>query len=194
MVVSRKCAFSCIEEPGLVEEGTGAVGRIPRGWQLVRRVKEDHGQVHFVPEADLVAPNSLLSPVLTQRKHEILCMQSAFCLVWPRAGILNLTRALCADAQPLFGLAFNNYDPKRRNLFATTGSNRATIYELQNDGGVQVRQVCLNISRAFQETTTTKAKIKILARETETHNMIIALLVGTLSHIFPPPNMHGLDH
>jgi len=59
---------------------------VPKHWTLVRRVKEDHGQV-------------------------------------------------------LFGLAINLYDERWYNLFATTGANRATVYELLPDGKIEVRQV-----------------------------------------------------
>ncbi len=44
-----------VEAGGLVEEGAGAPGRIPRGWQLVRRVKEDHGKVRFASSVNRVA-------------------------------------------------------------------------------------------------------------------------------------------
>ena len=59
---------------------------VPRNWTLVKRIKEDHGQV-------------------------------------------------------LFGLAVNLYDERWKNLFATTGANRCTVYELLPDGNVDVRQV-----------------------------------------------------
>lgn len=56
------------------------------------------------------------------------------------------SHTLCVAVQALFGLAINLYDPRRKNLFATTGSNRATVYEMQADGGIQVRQVMMVLS------------------------------------------------
>ena len=49
--------------------------------------------------------------------------------------------------QVLFGLAINLYDQRWYNLFATTGANRATVYELLPDGKIEVRQV---ITRGVQ--------------------------------------------
>jgi hypothetical protein len=91
------------EDSGDVDEGVGcagggdgaeegksggkrARGNVPRNWTLVKRIKEDHGQV-------------------------------------------------------LFGLSVNNYDERWKNLFATTGANRCTVYELLPEGNLDVRQV-----------------------------------------------------
>ena len=85
--------------PEGVEDGKGGKQgakrnpAVPRNWTLVKRIKEDHGQV-------------------------------------------------------LFGLAVNLYDERWNNLFATTGANRATIYELLPDGHIDVRQVYVDEERS----------------------------------------------
>jgi hypothetical protein len=89
-----KPSVAASEEGGTTEEAVRSDGKIPRGWQLTKRVKEDHGQ-------------------------------------------------------ELFGLSINLYDPRpdRRNLFATAGANRATVYELEDDGGIQLKQVYVDADR-----------------------------------------------
>lgn len=89
-----KPSVATSEEGGSAEEAVRSDGKIPRGWQLTKRIKEDHGQ-------------------------------------------------------ELFGLSINLYDPRpdRRNLFATAGANRATVYELEDDGGIQLKQVYVDADR-----------------------------------------------
>lgn len=54
----------------------------------------------------------------------------------------HLSRHVREDhGQPIFGLAMNLGHPRRNNLFATAGSNRATIYELMPGGDVEARHV-----------------------------------------------------
>jgi polycomb protein EED len=54
----------------------------------------------------------------------------------------HLSRRVREDhGQTIFGLAINLYSTRRQQLFATTGSNRATIYELIPGGNIEVRQV-----------------------------------------------------
>lgn len=89
---------SGVDNPGECQGGDGSADlsdatSVPRGYQLVRRIKEDHGQV-------------------------------------------------------LFGLSINLYDERRHNLFATTGANRATVYELFPDGNIEVRQVYVDEDRS----------------------------------------------
>jgi polycomb protein EED len=42
---------------------------------------------------------------------------------------------------PMYALAFNTVSPEFRNVFATAGSNRATVYENCSDGTVRPMQV-----------------------------------------------------
>jgi polycomb protein EED len=61
----------------------------------------------------------------------------------------TLTKRIKEDhGQVLFGLAVNLYDERWRNLFATTGANRASIYELLPDGNIDVRQVYVDEDRS----------------------------------------------
>ena len=48
----------------------------------------------------------------------------------------------------LFGLAVNHYDSRWKHLCATTGANRATVYELLPDGNIDVRQVYVDEERS----------------------------------------------
>ena len=58
----------------------------------------------------------------------------------------HLSRRVREDhGQTIFGLAINLYSTRRQQLFATTGSNRATIYELIPGGNIEVRQVYVDL-------------------------------------------------